>query len=295
MSTLDNDRAQPQNLAVGADPANPATVPVPGRAARSRRRGGWYRLALKTGLWAGFLAALVGLWQAIVTIGNYPSYLLPGPVAVWDAGKQFPALIAQSTWITVYESLLGFVLAVAFGILLAVIVTLVPALKQIVVPSVIGLNALPKVALAPIIVVLLGLGIGSKVAMAFLLAFFPVLINEIGGLDDVDPSLLEYFRLLRASRIQVLLRARLPSSLPALCDGMKIALSLAVVGAIVGEFVAADEGLGYQITVAYSSLKTPLVFALVIVVSVAAALLYVILVLLEKILFWRFPSRRATN
>jgi NitT/TauT family transport system permease protein len=239
--------------------------------------------------------AIVALWQAVVTIGHFPSYLLPGPGEVWQAAKEFPDLIAVNTWVTVYESLLGFALAVAFGILLAIVVTLVPALKQIVVPSVIALNALPKVAVAPIIVVLLGLGTSSKVAMAFLLAFFPILINEIGGLDDVDASLLEYFRLLQASRIQTLIRARLPSSLPALCDGMKIGLSLAVVGAIVGEFVAADQGLGYQITIAYASLKTPLVFALVIVVSVAAALLYAILVLLEKVLFWRFPSRRGST
>jgi NitT/TauT family transport system permease protein len=255
-------------------------------------RSGVGALAAKVLMWAVFIALAILLWQAIVTIGNFKSYLLPGPLEVWRAGRQFPGLILSNCWVTIYETLVGFALAVVVGVLGAIVVILVPPIKQVVVPAVVGLNALPKVALAPIIVVLLGLGTGSKIAMAFLLAFFPVLINEIGGLEDVDAPLLEYLRLLKASKLQTLFRARLPSSLPALCDGMKIALSLAVVGAIVGEFIAANRGLGYEITLAYSSLNTPLVFALVIVVSVAAAVLYGLLVIFEKILFWRYPSRR---
>jgi NitT/TauT family transport system permease protein len=251
-------------------------------------------VAVKTLMWVIFIVLTIFLWQAIVTIGKFKPYLLPGPVDVWREGAKFPSLILSSTWVTVYESLLGFGLAIAVGVVGAIIVVMVPSIKQVVVPAVVGLNTLPKVALAPIIVVLLGLGTISKVAMAFLISFFPVLINEIGGLEDVEAPLLEYLRLLKATKLQTLVRARLPSSLPALCDGMKIALSLSVVGALVGEFIAASQGLGYEITIAYSSLNTPLVFALVIVVSVVAALLYGVLVVFEKILFWRFPSRRES-
>lgn len=252
-------------------------------------------VAARIVMWAVVIVLAILLWQAVVTIGDFKPFLLPGPAEVWQAGRQFPGLILSNCWVTIYESVLGFALAVAVGMLGAIIVIMIPAIKQIVVPGVVALNALPKVALAPIMVVLLGLGVTSKIGMAFLLAFFPVLINEIGGLEDVEAPLLEYLRLLKASKLQTLLRARLPSSLPALCDGMKIGLSLAVVGAIVGEFIAANKGLGYQITLAYSSLNTPLVFALVIVVSVAALVLYGLLVALEKLLFWRFPSRRENS
>lgn len=273
------------------------TAELAGRSPRELRslklpQTGLAGIAAKTLMWAIVIVLAVLLWQAVVTIGNFKPYLLPGPAEVWRAGIKFPGLILSNCWVTIYESLLGFVVAVAVGMLGAIIVIMIPPIKQIVVPGVVALNALPKVALAPIIVVLLGLGVSSKIAMSFLLAFFPILINEIGGLEDVDAPLLEYLRLLQASRLQTLLRARLPSSVPALCDGMKIALSLAVVGAIVGEFIAANKGLGYEITLAYSSLNTPLVFALVLVVSIAALVLYGLLVIFEKILFWRFPSRR---
>jgi NitT/TauT family transport system permease protein len=287
MSTL-NDARSP----AGQDAAAPVLMPRPRHQLPSKGVAG---VAVKVGLWVVVIVLAVLLWQAVVSIGNFKSFLLPGPAEVWKAGRQFPGLIASNCWVTIYESLLGFVLAVAVGIAGAVVVVLIPPIKQIVVPGVVALNALPKVALAPIIVVLLGLGVTSKISMAFLLAFFPVLINEIGGLEDVDDSLLEYLRLLQASKLQTLVRARLPSSLPALIDGMKIALSLSVVGAIVGEFIAANKGLGYEITLAYSSLNTPLVFALVIVVSVAALALYGLLVMFEKFLFWRFPSRRENT
>jgi NitT/TauT family transport system permease protein len=285
MSTLNDERSP-----ASQDTAIPARPP--------QRRGwqlpssGLAGIAARVLLWAVVIVLAILLWQAVVSIGNFKSYLLPGPVDVWKAGKLFPGLILSNCWVTIYESLLGFALAVAIGMLGAIVVILIPPIKQVVVPGVVALNALPKVALAPIIVVLLGLGVASKISMAFMLAFFPILINEIGGLEDVDASLLEYLRLLQASKLQMLLRARLPSSLPALVDGMKIALSLSVVGSIVGEFIAANRGLGYEITLAYSSLNTPLVFALVIVVSVAALVLYGLLVIFEKFLFWRFPSRR---
>jgi NitT/TauT family transport system permease protein len=288
MSTLNDRRPVGRPGAADLSGGRPRTlrlhVPTP--------RGAVGAIAAKTLLWAVIVVLAILLWQAVVTIGNFKSYLLPGPLEVWRAGIQFPGLILSNCWVTIYESLLGFLLGVGVGVLGAIVVIMVPPIKQVVVPGVVALNALPKVALAPIIVVLLGLGISSKIAMAFMLAFFPILINEIGGLEDVDASLLEYLRLLQASKVQTLLRARLPSSLPALCDGMKIALSLSVVGAIVGEFIAANKGLGYQITLAYSSLNTPLVFALVITVSIAALLLYGLLVICQLILFWRFPSRR---
>lgn len=288
MSTLSDERSQRANQGAQAD----GTAGAVRRLLQRLTRGGTSSVLARTLMWVFFIALSILVWQAIVTIGNFKAYLLPGPLAVWREGAKFPGLILSSTWVTVQESLLGFALAVVVGMVGAIVVILVPPIKQVVVPAVVGLNTLPKVALAPIIVVLLGLGTTSKVAMAFLISFFPVLINEIGGLEDVESSLLEYLSLLKATKLQTLLRARLPSSLPALIDGMKIALSLSVVGALVGEFIAADQGLGYQITIAYSSLNTPLVFALVIVVSVAAALLYGVLVVFEKILFWRFPSRR---
>jgi len=154
-------------------------------------------------------------------------------------------------------------------------------------------NAFPKIAVAPIIIIWFGLGIESKFVMAFLVAVFPIVINTITGLAEVDPDLLDLAKLNRASAMRTFFKIRLPHATPNILDGFKVAIPLAIIGAIIGEFVAARQGIGYTILIAFSLLDTPTIFAgLVIIAAMALGMFYAI-VLWEKIfLKWRPSERR---
>lgn len=240
-----------------------------------------------------FVAVLIATWQAIVTVGDLKSYLLPGPAAVGKALLDNFGFLGKSCLITLYEAMAGFGLSIIGGVALAIVVVYSPLLRQVILPSLVALNATPKVAIAPILILWLGLGANSKIGMSFLLSFFPIVINAARGLADVDPDLLDYFRLIRARGFTTFFKARLPNSLPALFDGFKIALPIAVVGAVIGEFVASQSGIGYQILLAYSSYNTELVFAAVVLIALVSTVLFELLVGLERVLLrWRPSEQR---
>lgn len=239
-----------------------------------------------------YVVGVLVVWEAVTIVLDINSLLLPPPSAVAAEGFRFAELILGSSAITLGEALVGFVLAVVVGVGLAVVVVYSPPLRSIVVSSIVAVNATPKVAVAPILVIWLGLGLESKVAMAFLLSFFPIVINSIRGLADVPHDLLNLYRLMRASAMQVFLKVRLPNAMPALFDGMKIALPISMIGAVAGEFVAARQGIGYQIVIAYSNFNSELVFASVITIAVLATILFQLLVVVEdRVLHWR-PSKQ---
>ena len=243
----------------------------------------------------GNLLYLVGLivgWEALTIVLNINSLLLPAPSAIAEVFVRFAELILVSCAITLGEAMAGFVLAVVIGVALAVVVVYSPPLRGIVLSTIVAVNATPKVAVAPILVIWLGLGLESKIAMAFLLSFFPIVINAIRGLADVPHDLMNLYRLMRATPFQVFRKVRLPNAMPALFDGMKIALPISMIGAVAGEFVAARQGIGYQIVIAYSNFNSELVFASVITVAVLATVLFQVLVIIEdRVLHWR-PSKQ---
>ncbi len=261
------------------------------KAAESTLRGKNHRLARAGRRFVGaalYVAALVLTWQLIIEVFGLRSYLLPTPGGVGQAAVDNARLLATSAWVTTLEAMAGFGLAVVVGIGLAIVIVYSPLLRGFVLPSLVALNAMPKVAVAPVLIIWLGLGMQSKIAMAFLLSFFPIVINSARGLADVHPALLDYFRLLRASTLQTFLKARLPNSLPAMFDGFKIALPIAMIGAVIGEFIASREGIGRQIIVAYSGFRTELVFAAVIAIALLSTVLFELLVLAERrVLRWR--------
>jgi NitT/TauT family transport system permease protein len=239
-------------------------------------------------------AALIGAWQLIVWAAGLQSDVLPTPEEVWSAFLSNFSLIITSCETTFYEALVGFFIAIGVGVGAAVIVVYSRRIGQrVLMPYLVGFNAIPKVAIAPVIVIWLGLGIASKIGMSILLCFFPIVVNTASGLTRIDTELLDYFKLMQASKTTVFLRARLPNAMPAFFDGLKIALPIAIIGAIVGEFVAAQEGIGYEIIVAYSHFQVPLVFASVLVIAVASALLFQILVGVERLVIrWERSSER---
>jgi NitT/TauT family transport system permease protein len=167
---------------------------------------------------------IIVVWDAGVRILGIKAYLVPTPGGVWAAFVEFSPIVLRETVLTVVEALAGFLLAAVVGIALAVVIVYAPAIRSLLLPTLVAINATPKVAIAPVLIIWLGLGIESKIAMAFLLSFFPIVINTARGLADVPKEVLMFFRLMKASGLQTFLKARLPNSVPAMFDGFKIAI-----------------------------------------------------------------------
>jgi NitT/TauT family transport system permease protein len=243
--------------------------------------------------WLAYVVALLVVWEGSVRLSGIHSYLLPSATGVWTALVGAAPNLLPHVLVTIWETLAGFALSAVFGVLVAVLVVYSPALREVVMPTLVAFNAAPKVVLAPLLVIWLGLGIESKIAMAFLLSFFPVVVNTATGLAEVEPELVKLFQLMRASELQTFVKVRLPNALPSFIDGLKIALPIAMIGAVVGEFVGARKGLGYVILLAGANLNTELLFAVVLVIAALSVVLYEILVLFERrLLTWR-PSARS--
>lgn len=235
-------------------------------------------------------AILLAAWQWLPGLVGLKSYLLPPLSEVAAAGWESREVLVEYLGITAGEVLIGFTAAAVGGVLIAVVIYGSPLLRRTLYPLLVGLQGLPKVALAPLFVVWFGYGLGSKALMAFLFAFFPVAIATLGGLAGTPAHLEEHFRALRASRTATFVRLRVPYALPAVVDGCKVAMPLAVIGAIVGEFVGAEKGLGSQIQFAASSNRTDLVFAALVLVSALSFVLYGVIELLGRLVWWRSAS-----
>lgn len=238
------------------------------------------------------LIVIFGVWEGFVRISGIRSYLLPTPSAVAVETVNSFSLLLENTWITLFESLAGFALAAVVGVALAILLVYVPLLRGVVMPYLVAFNAVPKVAFAPLLIIWLGLGVQSKIALSFMIAFFPIVVNTATGMYEIEPNLINLARLMKAKKRQQFIKIRIPHSLPAMFDGFKIALPIAIIGAIVAEFVASREGLGHLIVAAGVQLNTELVFAAILVIAVGSMVLYALLAWVEtRVLRWR-PSAR---
>jgi NitT/TauT family transport system permease protein len=267
-----------------ADPLAALLEPPPGRHGALR--------VLSTMLWpaVAFAAALAAWYAAIAIFGSNP-LLLPSPGSVAEAGVDGRDTLLGALGTTLLESALGFAISIVAGLGLAILIVSVSWIGRVLLPALTLLNAAPKVVVAPILIIWLGIGISSKVALAFLLSFFPIVINCIRGLSDINPELLEFWHLMRAKERQVLYQVRLPNCLPYLYDGCLIALPMAIVGAVIGEFVASDGGIGHVIILAYSAFDTAMVFAATILISIVSTILFLMLQASEPLMIrWR-PRR----
>lgn len=227
------------------------------------------------------------LWQKAVDVFGIKRYLLPPLSDVLAALWTTRGLMLDESWITLREVLAGFVLAVVGGVLLGVVIYAVPVLRRTLYPAIVLFQGLPKIALAPLMVIWFGYGLASKVLMAFLFAFFPVVIQTMGGLAGTPVHLLEHFRAIRAPAWTRFRRLQVPAALPAIIDGCRAAMPLAVIGAIVGEFVGSERGLGHLILDANAQARTDLLFAALVVVSLLAALLYALVDIAARRVWWR--------
>jgi NitT/TauT family transport system permease protein len=244
-------------------------------------------------------AAVTVLWELAIRLFRVPTFVLPAPSAVIRSLIENWAQLASATESTALEILLGFVLAAATGIAIALVIVRFDRFGRALYPLIVLFQNVPKVALAPIFILWFGFDLAPKVLLIVVIAFFPVAIDMLVGLQSVEPSFVALMQSVGASRGKILLDVRIPHSLPHLMAGLKVAITFSVIGAIVGEFAGASRGLGYMIQFASTQLDTPLIFAALLVVSVLGLAFYYVVELAERLLVpWapKFdPTHRARD
>lgn len=280
----DVPRVRNQTMTDDGSPA--AAVDTSPTTPERRIRGRGARLLRSRTALAVIGLALIGaLWEASVRLFDIPRFVLIGPI---EAIEQFfirPGYFAEHVWVTLVESLLGFVGGTIAGVIFGLILHYSPLVNSFLYPSLIGINTIPKVALAPLFVIWFGYGTGSKAMVALAIAFFPIVVATVDGLRSVPLELRELAEINRSSSWQRVRKIDLIYALPTVFIGMKISISMAVGGAVVGEFIAGRSGLGYVILAAVSQVNLPAMFAAFIALAVMALLLFMIIDIIHKIAF----------
>lgn len=255
-----------------------SAVSVPAQVRRRRAFGAVWPIALS-------LVVFVVVWQLVVTLSGLPPYILPGPLTVaqrfvkaWTDGTMWPH-VAQ----TLVEILLGFAIGAAVALAVGVLLARSRLAERLLSPYLVAAQATPVLALAPLIVLWFGNGLSSKLVITTLIVFFPVAVATMVGLRGVDPRLLEMARSFRATGWQTITRVEVPAALPAILGGMRVGVTLAVIGAIVGEWAGGEKGLGVLINIARGSLfDIPLMFAALATLALIGVSLYLVMVLIER-------------
>lgn len=222
------------------------------------------------------------IWEAVCQGLNIREVILPAPSRVLVELWNFRAPIWDHSLFTLKTTLIGFIMAVVGGVVLGVVVGSSRIAYAGLYPNLIGFNSIPKVAVVPVLVVWFGIGFWPAVLTAFLISFFPIAVNVATGLATLEPELEDVLRSLGASRTDIIIKVGLPRSAPYFFASLKVAITLAIVGSVISETVAANQGIGYLMVQASSSFRMPLVFAGLIVISVMGILLYVIFALIER-------------
>lgn len=241
------------------------------------------------------LVVAVILWQAATVVFAIPPYTLPSPLAVAAVMVERAGDLAANGAITLIESAAGLGLSIAVAIPLGIAIVASPLLERVCYPFLVASQAIPKVALAPILVMWFGFGLLPKVLIAFFIAFFPIVVNTVVGMVRTPPEMIHLMRSLGASPLQILVRVQLPSASPYIFAGIKVASAFAVVGAIVGEFIAAGSGLGYLQLVADNNFQVPLLFATLVVLSVMGMALFYLVALVEVLVLPRPLRQRGID
>ncbi len=225
--------------------------------------------------------AILALWQLAVPLLGLSEFVLPTPIAIARRMATDFTLLAYHSYVSMLEVVAGFLAGVLVGVPLALAIFYSKAFERAVYPLLVALQTVPKIALAPLLVLYLGYGWAPKISLAFLISFFPIVIATVVGLQSLDKALVDMVRSMGSTERQIFFKLRLPAAMPSIFGGMKVAISLAVIGAVIGEYIAAERGLGYLQLKANSQFDTTLNFATVITISLMGVLLYYVLVLLE--------------
>ena len=244
--------------------------------------GGWMRQAQTAASLVGAILA----WELAVRIFKTPEYILPAPSKVlYDLFRNYAAVLPASYY-TMQPMVLGFLVAVVMGVLLALLVVYSPLFERIFYPLLVVLQIIPKIAVAPLFIIWVGFGLPSKVLLVFLLSFFPIVVNSIVAFKSIESDVYDLAKSYRASRLKIFWRVELPSALPSLFAGFKVAAALSATAAVVAEFVASDNGLGYLLLNYNGNLNTSMTFAVILVLSLLGLILYGVVELVER---WAIP------
>lgn len=273
--------------------ASTQTLAIAESATRTRRRGSIQAtvgdILHRSGPFVILLVVAIVAWELVVRIFEIPKYVLPAPteiVSALIAGFRSGVLLTH-TWVTLQEVLIGFLAAIILALVVAAAVTQSELVERAFMPLIVALQTIPKVALAPLLLTWFGFGMTSKIVTTALLAFFPLLINVISGIQSTDRDRMEMFRALGASRWTVFRMLQLPSALPYFFAGLKIAVTFSIIGAIVAEFVGAQAGLGYLIQASSTTLDVATTFAVLVVLSAIGMILTSVVNWLgSKVVFW---------
>jgi NitT/TauT family transport system permease protein len=280
-----NSRSPP----AGSGSSSSATVGAAGNARR------WSRVAADIAQPVAALVVFVLLWELICRAFSIPAYLVPAPSAIWVDTWKLAGPVWMHTLATTQTTLLGFFASLIVSLPLAVLLTSSPMVANTLYPLLVLTQSIPKVALAPILVVIFGSNELPRVVVTFLVAFFPLVLSIAAGITSVPPELIELGRACRASRWRELWRIRLPYAVPFIFSGVKAAITLSVVGAVVGEFVNADKGLGYLIVTSTAFFQVPLAWGALVLLSLMGIILFQAVVIIEQVFFpWAVDADKQT-
>jgi putative hydroxymethylpyrimidine transport system permease protein len=236
-------------------------------------------------LWPlALLTAMVGVWELVVRAAHVPDYLFPAPSAIAASLGSDRGLLASATLVTVREVVLGYLLAVALALALAVLLHFSDALRRALLPILVLSQTVPTVLLAPLLAILLGYGITPKLVVVAIVCFFPIVVNTVDGLRSTDAELVQMMRTLHGSRLAIFRRVEVPGALPAVFSGARIAATYAAVGAVFGEWAGSSAGLGFVMLQAQPALLTARIFAAVLILCALALTLYAVVSLAERLL-----------
>jgi NitT/TauT family transport system permease protein len=245
-----------------------------------RDRGVLFKVALPV---LGFVV-FIGGWWLVTIVFDINAFTLPAPPDIVRSFRQEPTLLLRESWVTLTETLAGFGIAAAAGLLLALILTSSSLVRRAAMPVLVTVNAIPKLAVAPLLVLWLGFGQAPKIVMAVLISFFPIVLSAITGLTTTPADFGELARVLSASAWKTFVKVRLPGALPQIFVGLKVSVALAVIGAIVAENSGATKGLGFVVTSSGPQGDTALAFAAVTLMTVESIALYYLIVGAERLL-----------
>jgi NitT/TauT family transport system permease protein len=243
------------------------------------------------------LAAFVLVWHFYVTWFGISRFIIPPPLEVWDALIDLlttPSTL-RHTWATLYETLLGFLIASVIGVALGTVLGKTAWLERVANPFIVATQVIPKVALVPLFILWFGFGPESKIVVAAVLAFFPILTNTVLGIKSVESGHRDVMTVLNASKWQNFLSLELPSSLPAVLAGMEVGIVLSIIGAVVGEYLGGATGLGYLLVTSMNNYKVGMLFAVIILLTVIGFLLYLFIGVLRRLVIPWHESARITD
>lgn len=264
-------------------------APVP---AASSARGAWRALER----WSSTLliVVLVALWEAMVLAFDIPSFLLPAPSEIAKLVVKEWSLIQMHSLATIWAVLTGYVAAVVFALFVSALMIRFPLFERLIMPIFVGLQSVPKIAIAPLILVWVGAGMGSKILVVMSIAFFPIVINTMAGFKEVDRGLYDVFHSVAATERQMLFKLRQPYAIPYIFAGLRIATTLAVLGAIVAEWLAASNGLGYLVLSGSFNFNTARSFAAIIALAIIGTAFFNLMSWLERRISWRTGINDST-